>query len=91
MKAHLKSVLLAAVVLLGSFSPAAAVMVELPDGYVGHTRLLPVIIHRIFPPYLGQHVYLRPLPPKRGPYRFAPLPMAAPMPGPFFGPEVVVW
>jgi hypothetical protein len=46
-------------VLLLSPLAASAVTVELPDGYVGHTRMLPVIIHRIFPPFLGKHVYLR--------------------------------
>lgn len=24
---------------------------------VGHTRLAPVVLHRAFPPYRGQHVY----------------------------------
>lgn len=58
--------------------------IALPDGHIGHTRRLPVVVHRIFPPYLGQHVYLRPTPPKRGAYAYAPVPepVFVPMPGP---------
>ena len=29
------------------------------NGRVYHTRRLPVVVHRVFPPYLGRHVYLR--------------------------------
>lgn len=30
------------------------------NGHVYHSRRLPVIVHRVFPPYHGRHVYLRP-------------------------------
>lgn len=30
------------------------------NGHVYHSRRLPVIVHRVFPPYQGRHVYLRP-------------------------------
>lgn len=29
-------------------------------GHVYNSRRLPVIVHRVFPPYQGRHVYLRP-------------------------------
>lgn len=61
MKLLRNQLLLAALLFLLSPLSASALTVELPDGYVGHTRLLPVIVHRLFPPYLGQHVYLRPM------------------------------
>lgn len=42
-------------------APVAAVQHETvaPDGtpQVVHTRLAPVVMHRTFPPFKGQHVY----------------------------------
>lgn len=29
------------------------------EGKVAHTRLAPVVVHRVFPPFKGQHVYRR--------------------------------
>jgi hypothetical protein len=89
MRPFWKRIVLCAGLLLVSSVPASAVTVELPDGFVGHTRRLPVIVHRIFPPYLGQHVYLRPVPPKRGPYAFAPMP--APVFVSPYGPAGFAW
>ena len=35
---------------------------------VAHTRVLPVVAHRVLPPYRGRHVYARP-------YYVAPMPV----------------
>ncbi|MEY4178598.1 MAG: hypothetical protein RLY70_2172 [Planctomycetota bacterium] len=40
------------------WTPAQAARFE-SHGHVYHTRRLPVIVHRVFPPHLGRHVYLR--------------------------------
>lgn len=43
---------------LGPFSLAAHAKRYNAGGHVMHTRLAPVVVHRIFPPYgLGVHVY----------------------------------
>ena len=39
--------------------PAEAKQYRLPDGRVAHTRLAPVVMHRVSPPFKGQHVYRR--------------------------------
>jgi hypothetical protein len=40
-------------------TPAQAKQYRLPDGRIAHTRAAPVVIHRVFPPFKGQHVYRR--------------------------------
>lgn len=42
-----------------SAKPAEAKQYRLADGRVAHTRLAPVVVHRVFPPFKGQHVYRR--------------------------------
>ena len=56
------SLILACALVTSSF--AASVKAEQHRFYtargekVAHSRLAPVIVHRAFPPYLGQHVYV---------------------------------
>lgn len=40
--------------------PAFAEKRALPDGHVVHTRRAPVAMHRMSPPYRGNHVYEKP-------------------------------
>lgn len=40
-------------------STAEAKQYRTADGKVAHTRLAPVVAHRVFPPFKGQHVYRR--------------------------------
>jgi hypothetical protein len=42
-----------------AITPAAAKQYRTADGKVAHTRLAPVVVHRISPPFKGQHVYGR--------------------------------
>jgi len=48
---------LALVVLPLSLPAAASAVQYVSNGKVVHTRLAPVVAHRISPPYRGQHVY----------------------------------
>jgi hypothetical protein len=53
---------LATVISLTSFAALQAeqYVVPTPQGTkVAHTRIAPVVVHRAFPPYAGQHVYRR--------------------------------
>lgn len=51
--------LLALVVLAGSAAQARQYGVQGGDGrsLVAHTRIAPVLVHRAFPPFKGEHVY----------------------------------
>lgn len=40
-------------------TPAEAKQYRTADGKVAHTRMAPVVVHRAFPPFRGQHVYRR--------------------------------
>ena len=40
-------------------SPVEAKQYRTADGKIAHTRLAPVVVHRVFPPFKGQHVYRR--------------------------------
>lgn len=48
---------------LGTFGASAAVraeqyVVQTPSGpKIAHTNPVPVVVHRILPPYLGRHIY----------------------------------
>ncbi len=52
--------ILIALVLVGSISAASnsaqAVQYQ-KGGHVVHTRVAPVVVHRVFPPFTGIHVY----------------------------------
>jgi len=45
------------VLLLAAPAVATAEQFVTPDGHVVHTRLAPVVVHKVFPPYRGVHVY----------------------------------
>jgi hypothetical protein len=40
-------------------TPVEAKQYVAPDGKIVHTRLAPVVAHRISPPFHGRHVYRR--------------------------------
>ena len=58
MRTFSKLVLAVAFAICALYSEAQARM-YMDHGFIVHTRLAPVIVHRIFPPYLGRHVYAR--------------------------------
>jgi hypothetical protein len=51
---------LSALLLLGLTLSAHAAKRATPDGHVAHTRRAPVAIHRMSPPYRGNHIYEKP-------------------------------
>ena len=58
MRSVLSSLILAAISLL----PLAAQARQFPvqqrgRTYVAHTRRAPVVVHRVLPPYWGEHIY----------------------------------
>ena len=61
MKNIIVSTVVVAMLSVGAFSTstAEAKQYRTADGKVAHTRLAPVVVHRISPPYKGQHVYRR--------------------------------
>lgn len=61
----MRSVVFAMGVILGFSLTSSAIAeqhtVQTPEGpKVAHTRLAPVVVHRVFPPYWGQHIYEAP-------------------------------
>jgi hypothetical protein len=44
---------------LFAVTPVQAKQYTTADGKVAHTRLAPVVAHRMSPPFKGQHVYRR--------------------------------
>ena len=55
MKTILKTLLIVTLPLLAV--PTAHARKYECNGYVVHTRLAPVVVHKISPPYLGKHIY----------------------------------
>ena len=51
---------LALVMVVSAFVPASAAKRAAPSGQVIHTRRAPVAMHRMSPPYRGNHVYENP-------------------------------
>lgn len=55
----IRIVLVAALAVLGSLPNLASAAQFQSGGNVVHTRLVPVVMHRVFPPYWGVHQYQR--------------------------------
>jgi hypothetical protein len=56
----MKRALFLALLLSSLSAPARAKQTEVTSGgreLIAHTRLAPVVVHRAFPPFKGQHVY----------------------------------
>jgi hypothetical protein len=55
----MKTIIAIALSIFFSATVASAEQYQRADGRVVHTRLAPVVMHRVSPPFRGRHVYAR--------------------------------